>query len=162
MENTEQVQDQDPQVAIEDTTLAMDSSIPTPVESVEGSPTAAQGETIAASEASLTPSEVDSVFTPDQQQQQQSQQSAQSVSTKPSAPVPPPQLKRRPRRTGQPLHLLLQDCSKQVGTVLFMNRLCLRTTMEKISFVDKIVLFQLRSILLAIFVRRLQRRSLLL
>ncbi|KAG0321874.1 hypothetical protein BGZ97_009882 [Linnemannia gamsii] len=126
MENTEQVQDQDPQVAIEDTTLAMDSSIPTPVESVEGSPTAAQGETIAASEASLTPSEVDSVFTPDQQQQQQSQQSAQSVSTKPSAPVPPPQLKRRPRRTGQPLHLLLQDCSKQHIT----GHLCKKTSEE--------------------------------
>ncbi|KAF9151927.1 hypothetical protein BG015_006045 [Linnemannia schmuckeri] len=126
MENTEQVQDQDPQVATEDTTLAMDSSIPTPVESVEGSPAAVQGETIAASEASLTPSELDSVSTPDQQQQQQAQPSSQPASIKPSVPVPPPQLKRRPRRTGQPLHLLLQDCSRQHIT----GHLCKKTSEE--------------------------------
>ncbi|KAF9903630.1 hypothetical protein EC991_003495 [Linnemannia zychae] len=125
MENTEQVQDQEPQAITEDTPVAMDSSIPTPVESVEGSPTAAQGETIAHSEASMTPSEVDSVSTPDQQQQQPQQQ-PQPSSSKSSVPAPPPQLKRRPRRTGQPLHLLLQDCSKQHIT----GYLCKKTPEE--------------------------------
>ncbi|KAF9920335.1 hypothetical protein FBU30_009857 [Linnemannia zychae] len=111
MENTELVQDQGPQIATEDTPLAMDSSIPTPVESVEGSPAALQGETVPHSEVSLTPSEADSNVTPDQQQQPQ--QSSQPIPIKALVPSHPPQLKRRPRRTGQPLHLLLQDCSKQ-------------------------------------------------
>ncbi|KAF9099486.1 hypothetical protein BGX29_007123 [Mortierella sp. GBA35] len=132
MENTEQVQDQEPQVVTEDIPAAMDSSIPTPVESTEGSPAAIQGGTIAPSEASLTPSEVDSALTPDQQQQQQSQQSSQADSTKPSVPAPPPQLKRRPRRTGQPLHLLLQDCSKQHIT----GYLCKKTSEEITAIVS--------------------------
>jgi hypothetical protein len=117
MENTEQVQDQEPQVSTEDTPVAMDSSIPTPVESAQGSPAATQGETIIPSDVTMTPSEVDSVSAPDQQQQQPQQQS-QPSSSKPSVSAPPPQLKRRPRRTGQPLHLLLQDCSKQVAILI--------------------------------------------
>ncbi|KAI1300663.1 hypothetical protein EDD11_006085 [Mortierella claussenii] len=41
------------------------------------------------------------------------QRSQSRTPAKPSTPVPAQPLKRRPRRTGQPLHLLLQDCSKQ-------------------------------------------------
>ncbi|KAF9410816.1 hypothetical protein BGZ76_005436, partial [Entomortierella beljakovae] len=42
-----------------------------------------------------------------------SAQPSHSIPPKPSSSVPTPPLKRRPRRTGQPLHILLQDCSKQ-------------------------------------------------
>ncbi|KAF9968045.1 hypothetical protein BGZ70_007057 [Mortierella alpina] len=51
--------------------------------------------------------------TPSQQETQHPQPATKPSTASATAPAPAAPLKRRPRRTGQPLHLLFQDCSKQ-------------------------------------------------
>lgn len=99
-----------------ESSIEVESSIPTPSftpqpETVENSPsshtadeaTSASNSEVALSEPTTVPSSPSS------------QSQSQSSSNKPhDKAAPPPQIKRRPRRTGQPLHLLLQDCSRQV------------------------------------------------
>ncbi|KAF9933285.1 hypothetical protein BGZ65_004178 [Modicella reniformis] len=94
-------------------TAPAESAMPTPTESTESTPPTTQVdhsglESLAPS--SSPPVDDPSTPTPDQQQSL-SQQPARS----PAKPLPLQPLKRRPRRTGQPLHLLLQDCSKQAS-----------------------------------------------
>ncbi|KAF9585088.1 hypothetical protein BGW38_003952, partial [Lunasporangiospora selenospora] len=60
------------------------------------------------------------------QQDATKQQPTQSSTSRSSTPTPAQPLRRRPRRTGQPLHLLLQDCSKQHIT----GYLCKKTSEE--------------------------------
>ncbi|KAG0325965.1 hypothetical protein BGZ99_010338 [Dissophora globulifera] len=94
---------------------AMESVIPTPSQSAESTPPThtAHNEYHAPEEsAPSSPShhgqhDDSAASTADQQQQHQQQR---QTSAKPASQQP---LKRRPRRTGQPLHLLLQDCSRQ-------------------------------------------------
>ncbi|KAF9572955.1 hypothetical protein EC968_009160 [Mortierella alpina] len=50
---------------------------------------------------------------PSQQETQYSQTAPKPSTASTPATIPAAPLKRRPRRTGQPLHLLFQDCSKQ-------------------------------------------------
>lgn len=95
--------------------IEVESSIPTPSftpqpETVENSPSSQTAdEASSASNSEVAPSEPTTVpSSPSSQSQSQSHKPHDKV-----AP-PPPQIKRRPRRTGQPLHLLLQDCSRQV------------------------------------------------
>lgn len=95
--------------------IEVESSIPTPSftpqpETVENSPSSQTAdEASSVSNSEVAPSEPTTVpSSPSSQSQSQSHKPHDKV-----AP-PPPQIKRRPRRTGQPLHLLLQDCSRQV------------------------------------------------
>ncbi|KAG0365311.1 hypothetical protein BC939DRAFT_456631 [Gamsiella multidivaricata] len=92
--------------------------IPTPSESVVSTPTTSQNENSASADH-IPPSPSNqyetSASTPESQQnqlkQEQHHQQQQPQTQAKSMPAQP--IKRRPRRTGQPLHLLLQDCSKQ-------------------------------------------------
>ncbi|KAF9387501.1 hypothetical protein CPC16_007006 [Podila verticillata] len=104
--------------------IEVESSIPTPSftpqpETVENSPSSQTAdEASSASNSEVAPSEPTTVPSSPSSQ-------SQSHSHKPHDKVapPPPQIKRRPRRTGQPLHLLLQDCSRQH----IMGSLCKKT-----------------------------------
>ncbi|KAF9172394.1 hypothetical protein BGX21_003675 [Mortierella sp. AD011] len=82
-----------------------ESTIPTPAESTESSsPATAADQSTSADVASPSPSfQGDAI------------QHSQSAPSKPPAPALAQPLKRRPRRTGQPLHILLQDCGKQAS-----------------------------------------------
>ncbi|KAG0248037.1 hypothetical protein BG011_000599, partial [Mortierella polycephala] len=99
---------------IEADSQSMEPSIITPAQSTENSPPTPQSVPTGTADGSPASFPEDrSTPTPDQQQTQPSSKS----STPAPAPAPAPQLKRRPRRTGQPLHLLLQDCSKQASSM---------------------------------------------
>ncbi|KAG0353830.1 hypothetical protein BG005_006914 [Podila minutissima] len=112
-----------------ESSIEVESSIPTPSftpqpETVENSPSShTADEAASASNSEVAPSEPTTVPSSPSSQHQ-----SQSTSNKPhdKAAPPPPQIKRRPRRTGQPLHLLLQDCSRQH----IMGSLCKKTPEE--------------------------------
>ncbi|KAG0338312.1 hypothetical protein BG004_007266 [Podila humilis] len=88
-----------------------ESSIPTPSFTPEKHSTSSQAtsEADSVSNSEATPFEVTTAPSSPSSQSQTSSQ-LQRPSMRPPAPT---QIKRRPRRTGQPLHLLLQDCSRQ-------------------------------------------------
>ncbi|KAF9116509.1 hypothetical protein BGX27_001803 [Mortierella sp. AM989] len=97
-------------------TSTIEPVIPTPAESTESSPPT----TAADQSASID------VASPSPSIQGDATQQSHSAPSKASTPVPTQPLKRRPRRTGQPLHILLQDCSKQH----IMGYLCKKTPEE--------------------------------
>ncbi|KAG0052841.1 hypothetical protein BGZ83_002049 [Gryganskiella cystojenkinii] len=95
---------------------SVESSIPTPIPTEENSPTAPVEEEESSVTSVSTPSKAEdqSEESTEAKSSTNEQERASSHTPRPAAPAAPaPQLKRRPRRTGQPLHLLLQDCSKQ-------------------------------------------------
>ncbi|KAF8939262.1 hypothetical protein EDD21DRAFT_413277 [Dissophora ornata] len=125
---------QEPQQSAQESvgSAVMEVEIPTPSESAESTPptNATQAEHSARGDSEpRSPSQQGHAAgsTPDLQQTQQQHQSPV-----PNKPAPTQPLKRRPRRTGQPLHLLLQDCSKQH----ILGYLCKKTPEEITAIVS--------------------------
>ncbi|KAF9431269.1 hypothetical protein BGZ94_003584 [Podila epigama] len=92
----------------------VESSIPTPSftpqpETTEHSPSSEVVDEVTSTSTSGAASE--QTTEPSSPSTRSQSKPAQDKATPP--PPPPPPIKRRPRRTGQPLHLLLQDCSRQ-------------------------------------------------
>lgn len=115
MENHEQVKSEQESQPMEEVVApvpadVVESSIPTPITTEENSPTTPAEDT----QITSAPSPVKEEEQSEELHETQALEQERSSSYPPRPAAPAPQLRRRPRRTGQPLHLLLQDCSKQV------------------------------------------------